>query len=113
MAVVSLALNPNVRDYFGADLEFTMSFPRGRGRLVTEQGRVAIVARCPLCGGEHRYDKGPVGAEEIEEIRSLGFSDEWLPCQMDLPGNFWRVVITSGGKGNRSGGRRPKTTRPG
>jgi hypothetical protein len=49
-----------------------------------------------LCGEEHRYDKGVAGGEEIESLRKLGYTDEWLPCQMDLPGNFWRIVITGG-----------------
>jgi hypothetical protein len=62
-----------------------------------------LVARCPLCGREHRYDKGPTGGEEAAELTARGFSDEWLPCQYDLPGNFWRIVL-----GNRPGrGRKP------
>jgi hypothetical protein len=35
---------------------------------------------------------------EIEEIRRQGFTDEWLPCQWDLPGNFWRVVLSNHGR---------------
>jgi hypothetical protein len=58
-------------------------------------GRAIIVARCPLCGEEHRYDKGEAGGEEVELIRRRGYTEEWLPCQKDLPGNFWRVLISS------------------
>jgi hypothetical protein len=78
-----------------------MSLSRGRGQIRTDRGRAVIVARCPLCGEEHRYDKGVVGGEEIESLRKLGYTDEWLPCQMDLPGNFWRIVITGGRSGSR------------
>jgi hypothetical protein len=73
-----------------------MSLSRGRGQIRTDRGRALVVARCPLCGEEHRYDKGAAGGEEIESLRKIGYTDEWLPCQLDLPGNFWRIVITSG-----------------
>ena len=76
-----------------------MSLSRGRGQIRTERGRVLVVARCPLCGEEHRYDKGEAGGEEIETLRKVGYTDEWLPCQMDLPGNFWRIVITGSRQG--------------
>jgi len=76
-----------------------MSLSRGRGQIRTDGGRAVIVARCPLCGEEHRYDKGEAGGEDIEVLRKLGYTDEWLPCQMDLPGNFWRIVITGGRQG--------------
>lgn len=87
-----------------------MSFPRGRGRIVTIDGRAVVTARCPMCNAEHRYFKGEPGGEEIETIRRQGFTDEWMPCQFDLPGNFWRVVITSG-KNNRSGNKRQRSAR--
>jgi hypothetical protein len=83
-----------------------MSLSRGRGRIVTTGGRAVIVARCPLCGAEHRYEKGAAGGEEIEEIRKRGFTEEWLPCQVDLPGNFWRIAISSGRSGAKFGSRR-------
>ena len=57
------------------------------------KGRSVLAAHCPLCGKEHRYDKGVPGGPESTEIVALGFSDEWLPCQYDLPGNFWRVLL--------------------
>ena len=76
-----------------------MSMSRGRGQIRTDKGRAVVVARCPLCGEEHRYDKGDAGGDEIELLRKLGYTDEWLPCQMDLPGNFWRIIITSGRSG--------------
>ncbi|HEX5500554.1 MAG TPA: hypothetical protein VFX03_15065 [Thermomicrobiales bacterium] len=76
---------------------------QAHGRVMTIGGRAMLVARCPLCGREHRYDKGPSGGEEAAELSARGFSDEWLPCQYDLPGNFWRILV-----GNRSGrGRKP------
>jgi hypothetical protein len=86
-----------------------MSLPRGRGRIVNQQGRAAIVAHCPLCGREHRYEKGEIGGEEIEQIRKRGFSDEWLPCQLDLPGNFWRVIVTSSRQSSK--GSAPRRTK--
>jgi hypothetical protein len=87
-------------------MELRLSFPRGRGRIKTVAGEAVIVARCPLCGGEHQYNKGEAGGAVMEEIRRLGFTDEWLPCQHDLPGNYWRVVVVDGNKSGRSGGRR-------
>ena len=79
-----------------------MSLSRGRGQLRTERGRAVIVARCPLCGEENRYDKGEAGGDEIESLRQVGYTDEWLPCQMDLAGNFWRIVITGARQGGKS-----------
>jgi hypothetical protein len=61
-----------------------------------------------MCSAEHRYVKGATGGEEIEEIQQRGFTDEWMPCQADLPGNFWRVVI-AGGKTGKGSGRRPRS----
>jgi hypothetical protein len=66
---------------------------QAHGRVITVGGRTVLVARCPLCGREHRYDKGPSGGEEATELAARGFSDEWLPCQYDLPGNYWRILI--------------------
>jgi hypothetical protein len=88
-----------------------MSMSRGRGRIIADNGTAVIVARCPLCGAEHRYQKGAEQGEEIEEIRQRGFTDEWLPCQHDLPGNFWRVVIT--GQGDQAGRSRRRRGRKG
>jgi hypothetical protein len=86
-----------------------MNIPHGRGRIVTASGMASIVARCPLCGSEHHYRKGEASGGEIAEIRRRGFSDEWLPCQHDLPGNFWRIAIPGGQHGTKaSGSRRPK-----
>jgi len=82
-------------------VRIAVSFPRGRGRITMSGGRAIIVARCPLCGEEHRYDKGEAIGEEVEAIRRRGYTEEWLPCQKDLPGNFWRVVITSARQGGR------------
>ena len=86
---------------------FEVSFPRGRGRISTHGGRAFIVARCPLCDEEHRYDKGEASGEEVESIRRRGYTEEWLPCQKDLPGNFWRVAIIS----TRQQGSRPDSSR--
>ena len=54
---------------------------------------MVLAARCPLCGREHRYDKGAPNDPEVAELHSLGFSEEWMPCQWDLPGNFWRITF--------------------
>jgi hypothetical protein len=74
------------------------TYPRGRGRILQIHGHAFIVAQCPLCRAEHRYDKGLVGGGEIEQLRQQGYTDEWLPCQWDLPGNFWRVVLVQHGR---------------
>ena len=83
-----------------------MSLSRGRGRISIEAGRAYVSARCPLCGKEHRYDKGEAGGPEIEEIRKRGSTDEWMPCQGDLPGNFWRIVVTGKKDAARTGSQR-------
>ena len=70
-----------------------MDLPRGLGRLINTGGTEFLAARCPLCRQEHRYDKGPPEGEEIGALLRQGYSDEWLPCQGDLPGNFWRIAI--------------------
>ena len=70
-----------------------MDLPKVRGRFLTGPEGVILVARCPLCGGEHRYKKPSAGEESVDEIVARGFSDEWLPCQYDLPGNFWRIFV--------------------
>lgn len=80
-----------------------MSLSRGRGRISIEGGRVYVSARCPLCGEEHRYDKGEPAGPEISEIRRRGSTDEWMPCQGDLPGNFWRIIIAGKKEGARPG----------
>ncbi|MBA3414890.1 MAG: hypothetical protein H0U10_06680 [Chloroflexia bacterium] len=69
------------------------NLPVVRGRLATSGGRTVLAARCPMCGREHRYDKGHPNDPEVAELQSLGFSEEWLPCQFDLPGNFWRITF--------------------
>lgn len=78
-----------------------MTLARGRGRISIDGGRAYVSARCPLCGKEHRYDKGDAGGPEIAEIRKQGSTDEWLPCQGDLPGNFWRIIIAGKNEGAR------------
>jgi hypothetical protein len=78
-----------------------MSLPRGRGRIIFSEGHAHVVAQCPFCSGEHRYDKGAPGGEEIEGIRRRGYTEEWLPCQHDLPGNYWRIAIAGGRPGDK------------
>ena len=87
-----------------------MTLSRGRGHIIIDGGRVYVCARCPLCGREHRYDKGDPNGPEIAEIRTRGSTDEWMPCQADLPGNFWRIVV-SGNKDGRPGSRRRRGTK--
>lgn len=102
------SLVPVISALHGDAVGIRLSFPRGRGRILTIEGEAVIAANCPLCGDEHRYAKGAIGGPEIEEIRRRGFTDEWLPCQRDLPGNYWRVTISSGEKSSRPGGRRSR-----
>lgn len=70
-----------------------MDLPKVRGRLLTMPEGTVLVARCPFCGNEHRYNKSLNPEEALEEILARGFTDEWLPCQYDLPGNFWRIFV--------------------
>lgn len=69
------------------------NLPVVRGRLSNAGGRAILAARCPLCGHEHRYDKGSPNDPDVAELHALGFSEEWLPCQWDLPGNYWRITF--------------------
>ena len=70
-----------------------MDLPKVRGRLLTMPEGVVLVARCPFCGCEHRYNKSADSEEPLDDIVARGFTDEWLPCQHDLPGNFWRIFV--------------------
>lgn len=70
-----------------------MDLPKVRGRLLTMPTAVFLVARCPFCGSEHRYDKTTNCEEPLDDIVARGFTDEWLPCQYDLPGNYWRIFV--------------------
>lgn len=70
-----------------------MDLPKVRGRLLTMPDGVVLVARCPFCGHEHRYNKSADSEEPLDDIVARGFTDEWLPCQHDLPGNFWRIFV--------------------
>ena len=88
------------------------TLPIVRGRLWVRDGHAWIAARCPLCGREHRYDKGAAGGEEAAELQAAGFSDEWLPCQYDLPGNFWRVTFGRAPQRRRGGQRGPRPEAP-
>lgn len=65
--------------------------PNARGRLFASGSRAMLAVRCPLCNAEHRYDKGALDDPAVAELQELGFSEEWMPCQFDLPGNFWRI----------------------
>jgi hypothetical protein len=87
-----------------------VDLPRARGRLLTNRGRTVLAAHCPLCGAEHRYDKGAAGGPETEELLARGFTDEWRPCQFDLPGNFWRIFV--GRTPRRRPSRRPAPGQP-
>lgn len=73
-----------------------MQLPIARGKLLTSGSSVTLVVSCTLCGEEHRYDKSPLPKPELDELRRAGFSEEWLPCQHDLPGNFARITFGSG-----------------
>ena len=73
-----------------------MQLPIARGKLLTSGSSVTLVVRCSLCGEEHRYDKSPLPKPELDELRRAGFSEEWLPCQHDLPGNFARITFGAG-----------------
>lgn len=88
------------------------NLPIVRGRLWVRDGHAWIAARCPLCGREHRYDKGVSGSEEAAAVLAAGFSDEWLPCQYDLPGNFWRVTFGRAPLRRRGGQRAARPESP-
>ena len=71
-----------------------MDLPRVRGRLLSTRHRRRLIAvTCPFCGLEHRYDKGVLRDPEVQALLQRGFTDEWAPCQLDLPGNFYRVLL--------------------
>ena len=71
-----------------------MELPRVRGTLLpTRSGRAVVTVRCPECGAVHRYDEGPLAEPDVQAWLHRGFVDEWMPCRLDLPGNFYRVVL--------------------
>ncbi len=86
---------------------------RASGRIVRVAGRAMVSARCPLCGREHRYDKGPAGGEAAAAVEAQGYSEEWLPCQYDLPGNFWRIELRGNGRGGPGANRNRRNRRGG
>src|SRR5918997_2390931 len=89
-----------------------MDLPKVRGRLLTGPDGVILVARCPLCGSEHRYNKSSGGEESLDEITARGFSDEWMPCQYDLPGNFWRIFVGRSRRRRKPGGPSTEVSEP-
>ena len=86
--------------------------PNARGRLFASGGHAVLAARCPLCGREHRYDKGLIDTPEVNDLQERGFSEEWMPCQLDLPGNFWRISFGRGDRRRRPGPRRDGQAEP-
>ncbi len=83
-----------------------MDLPRVRGRLLGgRRGRCLIAVACPFCGAEHRYDKGPLADPEVRALLERGFTDEWAPCRLDLPGNWYRVLLPRRGERPPRGGR--------
>lgn len=90
-----------------------MDLPKVRGRFLNGPEGVILVARCPLCGGEHRYNKSAGGEESVDDIAARGFSDEWLPCQYDLPGNFWRIFVGRSRRRRKPGGPPTESSGPG
>ena len=84
-----------------------MDLPRVRGRLLgSRHGRCLIAVTCPFCGLEHRYGKGVLSDPEVQALIEQGFTDEWIPCQLDLPGNFYRVLLPRRGGRSSGDGRR-------
>ena len=74
-----------------------MDLPRVRGTLLTTRsGRAVVTVRCPECGVVHRYDEGRLAEPDVQAWLHRGFVDEWMPCRLDLPGNFYRVVVPQG-----------------
>ena len=72
-----------------------MNLPQARGgRLATRAGHAVVTVRCPECGAVHRYDEGPLDDPDVRARLGRGFVDEWMPCRADLPGNFYRVLLS-------------------
>ena len=82
-----------------------MDLLRVRGRLLPTRNRRCLVAvTCLYCGAEHRYDKGPLRDPEVQALLQRGFTDEWVPCRLDLPGNWYRVLLPRRGRQSSRGG---------
>ena len=72
-----------------------MDLPRVRGTLlITRTQRAVVTVHCPECGAVHRYDEGPLADPAVQAKLGQGFVDEWIPCRADLPGNFYRVLLS-------------------
>ena len=85
-----------------------MDLPRVPGLLrTTRGGRAVVTVRCPECGAVHRYDEGPLAAPEVQAWLQRGFVDEWMPCRLDLLGNFYRLVLSRAGIGRGADGAPP------
>ena len=85
-----------------------MDLPRVRGTLLTTRsGRAVVTVRCPECGVVHRYDEGRLAEPDVQAWLHRGFVDEWMPCRLDLPGNFYRVVVSPPAAARHAGGRPP------
>ena len=84
-----------------------MDLPKVRGRVLAMAEGAILVARCPFCGAEHRYRKSDESEIPLEEILNRGYTDEWLPCQYDLPGNYWRIFVGRSRRRRKPGGPPP------
>ena len=72
-----------------------MDLPRVRGTLlITRTQRAVVTVPCPECGAVRRYDEGPLADPAVRAKLGRGFVDAWIPCRADLPGNFYRVLLS-------------------
>ncbi|MGH2531059.1 MAG: hypothetical protein ACRDJW_02020 [Thermomicrobiales bacterium] len=73
-----------------------MVLPRVTGILHTSsRTRAVVTVRCPECGKIHRHDLGPLDDPEVIEALQRRWVDEWMACRLDLPGNYYRIVLRS------------------
>lgn len=71
-----------------------MVLPRVTGIRQKSSGvRVIITVRCPECGRIHRHDIGAIDDPEVSQILQNRTFDAWMACRVDLPGNFYRVIL--------------------
>jgi hypothetical protein len=73
-----------------------MVLPRVTGILHTSsRTRAVVTVRCPECGKIHRHDLGALDDPDVIEALQRRWVDEWMACRVDLPGNYYRIILRS------------------
>jgi hypothetical protein len=73
-----------------------MVLPRVMGKLQrTAEGHAVVTVKCPECGRIHRHDLGVWDDPGVESLLAHRVIDAWMACRGDLPGNYYRIVVSA------------------